>query len=61
MTLRGGIIFNIIMRAKESEAGIDWIAAFQIQLTNGGKDIIVQSNSYQHRQAVTPALIKHIY
>lgn len=49
------------MRAKESEAGIDWIAAFQIQLTNGGKDIIVQSNSYQHRQAVTPALIKHIY
>lgn len=49
------------MRAKGSEAGVDWIAAFQIQLTNGGKDIIVQSNSYQHRQAVTPAPIKYIY
>lgn len=54
-------IFQLTLRAKDSEVKIGWIAALQSQLTNGGKYIIVESNSYHYGWAVIPAPIKYIY
>lgn len=53
-----GIIVSNSMRVQESEVEREWIAAFQSQLTNGRKHIIVQSNSYHCGWAVTPAPVK---